>query len=344
MKKVNVAIIGFGMAGKLFHLIPLLENKDFDVKMIMTRNKERQKEINDNYQHIKIIETYEEVLLDKEIDLVVIATSNDVHYEYTKKALKHNKHVICEKPFVKAYKEALELFELAKNNNLLLRVFHNRTYDGDLLTIKELLKTKDFGKLISFKSRFNRFSPSIRDNWRSTKVEMAGLYYDLAPHLVHHAVELFGLPKSIYTKLYIDREESIVDDHFEIILNYETGLTCYLSGEVLERNVEPRFEIKGTKASYIKIGFDNPDNLSIIHENIYQDNNLISKVIDNNLLETNIPLYMGRHYLFYEKVFKDIVNKNFDEPETRRALEVILIMEKGILSNNEKKDILISKN
>ena len=341
MKKVNVAIIGFGMAGKLFHLIPLLENKDFDVKMIMTRNKERQKEINDNYQHIKIIETYEEVLLDKEIDLLVIATSNDVHYEYTKKALNHNKHVICEKPFVKTYKEALELFELAKSNNLLLRVFHNRTYDGDILTIKELLKTKDFGKLISFKSRFNRFAPSIRDNWRSTKVEMAGLYYDLAPHLVHHAVELFGLPKSVYTKLYKDREESIVDDHFEMILNYETGLTCYLSGEVLERFKEPRFEIKGTKASYIKIGYDDPDVLNVRTKDRYQDNNLITKFIDNNLNEINIPLYMGKHYLFYEKVFTDIVNSNFNEPEVKRSLDVILIMEKGILSNNENKDILI---
>lgn len=341
MKKVSVAIIGFGMAGRYFHLMPLLENKDFDVKVIMTRNIDRQKEIKESYPSIKVINNYEEILNDKTIDLLVIATSNDVHYEYTKKALNHNKHVICEKPFVKTYKEALELFELAKTNNLLLRVFHNRTYDGDILTIKELLKTKDFGKLISFKSRFNRFAPSIRDNWRSTKVEMAGLYYDLAPHLVHHAVELFGLPKSVYTKLYKDREESIVDDHFEMILNYETGLTCYLSGEDLERFKEPRFEIKGTKASYIKIGYDDPDVLNVRTKDRYQDNNLITKFIDNNLNEINIPLYMGKHYLFYEKVFTDIVNSNFNEPEVKRSLDVILIMEKGILSNNENKDILI---
>ena len=341
MKKVSVAIIGFGMAGRYLHLMPLLENKNFDVKVIMTRNIDRQKEIKESYPSIKVINNYEEILNDKTIDLLVIATSNDVHYEYTKKALNHNKHVICEKPFVKTYKEALELFELAKNNNLLLRVFHNRTYDGDILTIKELLKTKDFGKLISFKSRFNRFAPSIRDNWRSTKVEMAGLYYDLAPHLVHHAVELFGLPKSVYTKLYKDREESIVDDHFEMILNYETGLTCYLSGEDLERFKEPRFEIKGTKASYIKIGYDDPDVLNVRTKDRYQDNNLITKFIDNNLNEINIPLYMGKHYLFYEKVFTDIVNSNFNEPEVKRSLDVILIMEKGILSNNENKDILI---
>lgn len=326
--KINVAIIGYGMAGRSFHMKHLRLNNNYLVKMIMTNNLDRQKEIRNDYPNVEIITNFNQAINNPNIHLIVIATANDVHYEYTKKALLSNKHVVCEKPFVEKYTDALELFNIAKDKNLLLRVYHNRTYDGDLLTIKELLKTEDFGKLISFKSRFNRFSPSIRDNWRSTKVEMAGLYYDLAPHLVHHAVELFGLPKSVYTKLYIDREESIVDDHFEIILNYETGLTCYLSGEVLERNVEPRFEIKGTIASYIKIGFDNPDNLSIIHENIYQDNNLISKVIDNNLLETDIPLYMGRNYLFYEKVFNDIVNKNLDEPETRRALEVILIMEK----------------
>ncbi|HHT55130.1 MAG TPA: Gfo/Idh/MocA family oxidoreductase, partial [Acholeplasma sp.] len=97
MKKVSVAIIGFGMAGRYFHLMPLLENKDFDVKVIMTRNIDRQKEIKESYPSIKVINNYEEILNDKTIDLLVIATSNDVHYEYTKKALNHNKHVICEK-------------------------------------------------------------------------------------------------------------------------------------------------------------------------------------------------------------------------------------------------------
>src|SRR5690554_2273007 len=150
MSRLKVSLIGYGFAAKAFHLPIILNNENYELKQIMTRNKTRQKEIKSLYPNVEIITSYDDAVKSSEIDLVVIATTNDVHYEYTKKALENNKNVICEKPFVPTHKEALELFELAKKNNLILKVYHNRKYNGDILTLKELMKKVDFGKLLSF--------------------------------------------------------------------------------------------------------------------------------------------------------------------------------------------------
>ncbi|MDY0278124.1 MAG: Gfo/Idh/MocA family oxidoreductase [Acholeplasma sp.] len=117
MKKINVALIGYGMSGRTFHLPPIVRNNNYEIKMVMTRNPKNQEDLISEYPGIQIITSFDEAVNNKEIDLVVIATANLVHYEYTKKTLENGKHVVCEKPFVKTYAEAKELFDLANKNN-----------------------------------------------------------------------------------------------------------------------------------------------------------------------------------------------------------------------------------
>lgn len=176
MDKINVAIIGFGMAGRELHIPPILNNNKYIIKKIMTRNIKSQEYIKDNYPNIEIITNYNDAISDSNIDLVVIATSNDVHYEYTKSALLNNKHVVCEKPFVETKNEAEELFSLARKNNLILRVFHNREYDGDILTVEEMIKSKKLGKLVSFEARFDVFNNENMSNWRYKNSVMKGAF------------------------------------------------------------------------------------------------------------------------------------------------------------------------
>lgn len=218
MKKLNVAVIGFGGAAKGLHIPVILKNQNYILKQVMTRSLENQKLLKELYPDVLLITSLDQALNDKDIDLIVIATSNDVHYEYTKQALEHNKHVICEKPFVETYQEALELFNLAESKNLLLKVFHNRKYDGEVLTAKKLLEENVFGKLISFENRFDRFRLEKTNNWREQDLKMSGIFYDLAPHLVHNALNLFGVPLSVYNFLSYQRDSSsLVDDGFEMI-------------------------------------------------------------------------------------------------------------------------------
>ncbi|WP_162140154.1 Gfo/Idh/MocA family oxidoreductase [Haploplasma axanthum] len=343
MKKINVALIGYGMAGREFHAPPISLNKDFNLKMIMTRNNKNQEDAKKLYPNIEIITEYNDAVNNKDIDLIIIATSNDVHYEYTEKALKAKKHVVCEKPFVETYEKAKKLYDLADENGVLLRVFHNRKYDGDIITLKEILNKKDFGRLVSFNTRFDQYNPSVSNNWRFSETDMAGIFYDLAPHLVHHAVDLFGLPRAVYNKLYFDKDGSIVDDHFEMILSYDNGFKAFIGAEMLEREPKPRLMVTGTNSTYVKYGFDSPDSLNEKPNDIYQTNELRSELINKDLKIEKIPLYKGQQYMFYDKVAKDIFIKPVDDIDKELALNVILIMEMALKSNKLNKDIIIKK-
>ena len=334
MKQINVAIIGYGMAGELFHLPPLLSNPNYKVMMVMTQHPIRISKLKKIDPSIQIISSFDQAIHNEHIDLIVIATSNDVHEVYTKKALMHHKHVVCEKPFVETYNQAKVLFDLAQKNNLILSVYHNRAYDGDILKIKSMIKDQIFGDIISFSARFDRYIPVLNDNWRYKTTKMAGIYYDLAPHLVHHAISIFGKPKQVFLSLFYDHEHIEVDDHFEMILYYQ-DFTCFLGAQTYERHQKPRFEIIGSKKTYIKYGFDQPDvnyDASLTH---------ILEPIENSILILDdkkklVPIEIGKHYLYYEKLANQINQNIRVNDEALLQLEVISIMEKGLESHIKK--------
>lgn len=342
MSKINVALIGYGMSGREFHLPALMNNSSYHLKLVQTRSEKNRNDLKALCPDVKIVSDYEEILADEEIDLVVITAPNDVHYSYTKAALLRGKHVVCEKPFVERHEEALELFKLAEEKNLILRVFHNRKYDGDILTLKDLMKKRDFGKIVSFSTRFSRYRPEIGDNWRFKKTVMGGLFYDLAPHLVHHTVSLFGLPEAVFLNLFYEREGSVVDDHFELIMYYPT-LTAFVGADMFERELRPRLHLIGTKGSYIKYDFDYPDSVNEKPENIYQETNLRSVFKTSTDEEENIPLLKGKHYRFYELLANHIANGITEDEDKDLALAVILTMEKAMESYQTKRIVNIKE-
>lgn len=339
MKKIVVSIVGFGMSGQTFHLPVLLKNPNYVVRSIVTRDPIKQALIKDNYPGIRIARSFDEVLEDNMVSLVIIATSNEFHQDFTRKAILAGKNVVCEKPFVETYEEAKALFDLAKEHNVLLRVFHNRKYDGDILTVEDLLKKEDFGKLLSFTARFDRYVPVIRDNWRYQKAFMSGIYYDLAPHLVHHIVRLFGAPKKVYAHLFMDRELSVVNDHFELILYYEDGFTCYASSSMLTRNPLPKLELIGRNLTYSKYGYDP---IEVVLEPFKQQ--AYPKTKNSFLFEAfevkkEIPVFIGKHYEYYNQLYKDIKSIPDKDEDEDLALMVVRVIERGLESYHQGKEI-----
>lgn len=335
MKKIKVALVGYGMSGREFHLPIFISHPNYEVKMVQTSNPVNQEALKAVCPSAMIVEDYNIILNDEDVDLVVITTSNDAHYSYTKQALLKDKHVVCEKPFVETFAEAEELFKLAEERNLILRVFHNRKYDGDILTLQSLMKTHDFGEIKTFSTRFDRYVPKIGGNWRFKDTVMAGLFYDLAPHLTHHAVALFGEPKSVFLDLFLERDGSIVDDHFELTMYYD-NMVAYVGGEVFEREPKPRLSLVGTKASYVKYGFDEPDTVNEKQKDIYQPEKLRSVYISTPNHEEKIPLLKGQHYRFYDLVAEHIYNGVVKDEDKKLALMVIKVMEKAMESYQKK--------
>jgi predicted dehydrogenase len=163
--------------------------------------------------------------------------------------------VIVDKPFTLTLAEARALRDRVERTGQLLSVFHNRRWDGDFLTLRQVLGAGELGRVVQFESRFDRFRPEIRDRWRERGGPGSGLWYDLGPHLLDQALQLFGRPEALTLDLARQRDGARSDDAFLAQLRY--GETRVLLGaSALAAAAGPRFRVHGTRGSYVKSGLD----------------------------------------------------------------------------------------
>ncbi|MDI9870215.1 Gfo/Idh/MocA family oxidoreductase [Flectobacillus roseus] len=252
---INIALVGFGLSGRYLQAPFITANSNYHLKTIVTSNA-LAKEL---YPDVQIVSSIEDVLADSTIDLVSIASPNATHYEYAKKALLANKHVLVEKPLASTSQEAEELILLAKQQNKVLSVFQNRRFDSDFLTVQKILKAKLLGDIVSYEVRYDRYKPVLNPKkWKETPSPGSGIIYDLGPHILDQALVLFGVPQKVWGQTYTQREGSLIDDAFDIYLSYDK-MTVKLSSSLLVREESPRYRINGTKGSFVKYGIDHQE-------------------------------------------------------------------------------------
>ena len=249
---INIALVGFGLSGRFLQAPFIVANPNYKLTTIVTSNPIAKQ----LYPDVCVVSSFEDVLTDSSIDLVSIASPNATHYEYAKKALLANKHVLVEKPLASTSKEAEELILLAKQQNKVLSVFQNRRFDSDFLTVQKILKAKLLGDVVSYEVRYDRFKPVLNPKkWKETPSPGSGIIYDLGPHILDQALVLFGLPLRVWGQTYTQRAGSQIDDAFDVYLSYE-NMTVKLSSSLLVRAESPRYRINGTAGSFVKYGID----------------------------------------------------------------------------------------
>lgn len=249
---LNVGIVGFGLSGQVFHAPFIDVNPDFNLHTIVTSGDLAAKK----YPKIHITDSFTELLANPEIDLVIICSPNSMHFNHAKTALQAGKHVIVEKPFTVNTTEALSLINISKESGKYVFPFHNRRWDSDFLTIKHLISQEYFGKIVEFESRWDRFTPEIlRATWKYQQKEGGGTLFDLGIHLIDQAVCLFGVPESVFARLFNQREGSVSDDSFDLKLIYP-DLNVSLKASVFAKESGPRFQVHGKSGSFVKYGLD----------------------------------------------------------------------------------------
>src|SRR6266513_935714 len=151
---IAVGLIGYGKAGRVFHA-PLIESVEgLRLATIVQRTGD---EARQQHSQANIVRDAAELFSDPAIDLVVVATPNDSHFDLARRGLLAGKDVVVDKPFTVMSAEADALIELAEQRGRLLPVFHNRRYEGDFVTIRSLIDRGVFGRLVSYEARFDRF-------------------------------------------------------------------------------------------------------------------------------------------------------------------------------------------
>jgi scyllo-inositol 2-dehydrogenase (NADP+) len=253
MSEIGVAVIGFGLAGRVFHAPFVSAVPGLRLEAIVQR---RGDEAVKAYPKIRILRSVDEALNDAAVQLIVVGTPNETHYDLARRALAAGKHVVIDKPFAASSAEARELIELAAKKKLVLAPFHNRRWDGDFLTVRKLLGSGELGRLVTYESHFDRFRPLPREaTWKEAGHAANGMLFDLGPHLVDQALTLFGVPEAITASVRRDRDTTDIEDAFDITLHYP-GLQAICRATMLAAEPAPRFLLHGTRGSFRKYGVD----------------------------------------------------------------------------------------
>lgn len=257
------------LSAKVFHIPFVAATKSLKLHSIVQRKPSEGNSAPEDHPEVKHYTSFDSVLQDPEIDLVVLSTPPNTHFDLTKRVIESGKHVLAEKPFVPTSAEAEELVKLAKEKNKLLCVYQNRRWDADFLTVKHLLQEGKLGRIYEFDTHFDRYRPDAPRSWKST-LTMAdgnGAIYDLGTHLLDQVYVLFGKPTAAYGRFINQREGRLVSgvgglenepDSIYATLSYaDKGLLVHVRIGVLSaESKQPRFWVRGSKGSYHKTGLD----------------------------------------------------------------------------------------
>jgi scyllo-inositol 2-dehydrogenase (NADP+) len=250
---LNVGLVGYGMAGQVFHAPLINATPGMRLAAIVQRRDHRPIV---RYPQAAILPDAAALYADPTIDLAVIATPNDTHANLARAALRAGKHVVIDKPFTINSADADDLITLAQQQQRLISVFQNRRWDGDFRTVQHLVAAGHLGRLVAYHSHFDRFRNTLRPNaWREGARPGSGILYDLGAHLLDQALTLFGPPEALSAEIRTERDGAQADDRFELVLHY-SRLRVSLGAGMLLREARPRFALYGTAGSYVKHGLD----------------------------------------------------------------------------------------
>jgi predicted dehydrogenase len=344
---IHTAIASFGMSGLVFHGPSLKVNPGFNVVSILERSKNNSGRM---FPNAEIVRSYDHILENDDIELVIVNTPDKFHYEMARQALLRGKHIVVEKPVTLNSKQAVELVNLAREKELVFTVYQNRRWDGDFLTVQKVLKENKLGRLIEFESHYDRYRTEIAQHtWKEEADEFAGVLYNLGSHMADQVVVLFGKPMAVTAHLKIVRTGGVVNDYYDIRLEYE-GFAAILKCSYLVKDPGPRYSIYGENGTFHKWGIDPQEELlkkgklpqgeewgsepeSEWGTILYEKNGVESK--------EKIETLPGNYNVFYNNVYNAIRNRSelFVKPE--ESVEVLEILEACMESNRLKKTIYL---
>jgi predicted dehydrogenase len=253
MSEIRVGVVGFGLGAKVFHAPFVSAVPGLRLTAIVERSSDQSKQA---YPETRTLRSIDALVADPEIDLVVVTTPNETHFDFARKALEAGKHVVIDKPFAATSAEAHFLIELADAQKRIVAPFHNRRWDGDFLTVKKIIGEGTLGRIVTIESHFDRYRPLQRENtWKEAGNLANGLLMDLGPHLLDQAVALFGVPRTITASVRTDRDTTAIEDAFDICLGYDR-LLYWARSSMVACDASPRFLLHGTNGSYKKFGLD----------------------------------------------------------------------------------------
>jgi predicted dehydrogenase len=347
---IRTAIIGYGQAGSIFHA-PLVDAvPGMSVAAIVTSNPERQSQAHQRYPQAKILSRVEALWQNSTAyDLVVVATTNNVHTEQGIAAMRAGLPVVIDKPMAATVADAQSLIKTSQETHKLLSIFQNRRWDNDFRTIQKLLSADLLGPIINFESRFERYRPVPRASvWReeADPQRAGGLLYDLGSHLIDQALFLFGQVSSVYAEMSQRRPGAKVDDDSFVALRFVNGITAHLWMSQITRIGGQRMRLSGLRGAYEKWGLDPQEDA--LHSGKRPGDpewgrepqamwGRLSTDLNGLHIDGPIETELGAYEQYYAQVRDALITGSPVPVDPTSVLEVIRIIEAAQASAREKR-------
>lgn len=341
---IGTGLIGYGAAGATFHA-PLIA---VEPRLRLTRiASSRRDAIARAFPEVQIDASADALIESAEVDLVVIATPNETHYPLALAALQAGKHVVIDKPFAVTVAQAETLVAESEKRGLKLSIFQNRRWDGDFLTVADLIQRDVLGSIHYFASHFDRFRPAIKQGWREQAKPGSGVFIDLGAHLIDQALQLFGLPEAVTADIAIQREQAQVDDYFHVVLRYGRRRVV-LHASTLAAAPGPRFTVHGSRGSLIVTGLDGQEAALKAGKtpsgrswgsSTYTSTAVLTRADEDE--KENIEVAAGNYPCFYRGMAAAIAGEDDVPVPPRQALDVMRIIELAQHSASEGRTIAL---
>ncbi len=342
LQSVGVGLVGYGLSGSTFQA-PIIETVDgLELKKVVSS---RPEEVHRDWPDVEVVRNAGELFDDPEIQLVVISTPTETHYQFAKEALSAGKHVVVEKPFLVRTSEADELIQLAQERGAVLSVYQNRRWDNDFLTVRSCIDGGLLGEIYTYEAHYDRYMLPVGfyGQRREQEAEGSGTLYDLGPHLIDQALVLFGLPETVWADVRAQRPDSKVIDYFHLVLGYGR-LRAILHSGYMVKNQGPHFAVHGDKGSFIKYGMDSQEEALLAgkrpggpgwgedRESLHGE---LTTEVGGFSLTSKVQTIPGSYESFYSRIV-DAINKGTAVPvDATEARNTIAVIECAIQSAKE---------
>ncbi|MFH1162106.1 MAG: sugar nucleotide-binding protein [Candidatus Jorgensenbacteria bacterium] len=243
--KVQFGVLGCSRVAQKGMLPAMLDSQSAELAMVGSRSPEKAKEVAKQFK-CDSWGTYEEVINNKDIDVVYISLPNALHEEWVVKAARAGKHVICEKPAAISYAAAKRMVEAAKENKVRLLEGFMFRYHPQHAKVETLIREGVLGKLLRFEGCFGYSMPERGSNIMNKDL-VGGSFYASAPYPVYASRMIFGEePESVLCNLTID-PESGVDVRTDMVLHYPGGKSAFASS-LFGSYFQSTYSVLGSKA------------------------------------------------------------------------------------------------
>lgn len=263
---IGVGVLGYGYAGRCFHAYLLRFEPRFRLRAVASRAAERREHAARDYPGIATYETLDQMLQDRDVRLVIVATPHNVHAEQCIRIMDAGRDVVVDKVMCLTTTEADAMIAARDRNRMMLSVFHNRRWDGDYMTVRQALSEGLLGEPSLFEvGNWGFGSPR---GWRAQPEEVGTLLHDWGAHFVDQALQLVPAPvQSVFAQTQHAWSDVPIESYIGADVRFANDVIYRLEINRSARLGKPRWFIIGSRGALVKEGLD-PQEAAMVGGNI----------------------------------------------------------------------------